>query len=36
MITRAEEIQCFMAAIEHCTNKTGDHETSVAENAIMV
>ena len=27
MITRAEEIQCFMAAIKHCTNKTGDHET---------
>jgi hypothetical protein len=27
MITRAEEIECFMAAIEHCTNKTGDHET---------
>jgi hypothetical protein len=27
MITRIEEIECYFAAIEHCTNKTGDHET---------
>ena len=27
MITRMEEIKCYFAAIEHCTNKTGDHET---------
>ena len=27
MITRIEEIACFHAAIKHCTDKTGDHET---------
>jgi hypothetical protein len=27
MITRLEEIECYYAAIKHCTDKTGDHET---------
>jgi hypothetical protein len=27
MITREEEIQCFLAALNHCTDRTGDHET---------
>ena len=27
MITRIQEIACFNAAIEHCKDRTGDHET---------
>jgi hypothetical protein len=27
MITRVQEIQCLLAAINHCTDRTGDHET---------